>query len=1148
MYKPVIFMFSGQGSQYYQMGRELFNHNSEFRKWMKTLDDVVIELTGSSIVNIIYDDKKRKSDSFDQTRHTHPAIFMVEYALAQTLIKNGIEPGYTLGASLGEFAALAVSGCLDYETALQAVIKQAAVLEDNCADGTMMAIVHKQNIMEYEHSLFQNVTIASDNYDGHFVVSGTKEHINELSVYLKSNSIIFQILPVTQGFHSKLIEPAESFYIEYLNKTNIKLSSGNIPFISCKEGEIVLSPNKTRLWDFVRQPIEFRKTIEGLKQEGCIYVDAGPSGTLATFVKYNLNNDSKSEIYGTMTPFGRDLENFERLKNSNLKINKKTNYKVRSDKMVNYALMFPGQGSQSKGMGKDLFPLFPELTEKASDILGYDIKELCLNDPENKLNLTLYTQPSIYVVNALSYYKMEADGQFEGTPGFTLGHSLGEYNALLAAKVFDFITGLKIVKRRAELMSEASGGSMAAVIGASPEQIDEILKEKDINGVDLANYNTPIQIVISGPNDELEQAIGAINDLGIRVIPLKVSAPFHSRYMEKASESFYDFISNIVFNFPEIPVIANVTARPYLPNKIGLYLTKQIYNSVLWTDSVRYLMGKDPDLQFVEVNSKILTRMVDDIKKNSTPIIVEEEPEVEEKVVESDEDTHQKGEETTVDPLDIPSTEYNGIPNTEYDDDQDDNGPEPADDSESEVESTPQVSEVKVLPEITPQMLGSREFRNRYGLEYAYLAGAMYRGVGSKEIVAAMGKAGMMAFLGTGGLSLDEIEGSIQWIQENLSGNQPYGMNLLHNVENPGLEEKTVELYLKYNIRHVEASAYMQMPPAIVWYRLSGLKREDGKVVCQNKIMGKCSRPEVAEKFLSPAPEKIVKLLLEQDKITAEQAEMAKEVPVAHELCVEADSGGHTDMAIPTVVLPGMQSLRKRIEEKYNYDEPLLMGLAGGIGTPQAALSAFIMGADFIMTGSINQCTIESGNSDAVKDMLQNMNIQDTDYAPAGDMFELGAKVQVLRKGVFFPTRANKLYQLYTQYNSLEEIPEKTREQIQSKYFQRSFDEIWEETTKYLESREMFKDLKKAEENPKHKMALIFKWYFGYSTRLALSGDMENKVDYQIHTGPALGSFNQWVKGTELESWHNRHVDKIGKKLMIETAKLLENAIKVHFI
>ena len=439
-----------------------------------------------------------------------------------------------------------------------------------------------------------------------------------------------------------------------------------------------------------------------------------------------------------------------------------------------------------------------------------------------------------------------------------------------------------------------------------------------------------------------------------------------------------------------------------------------------------------------------------------------------------------------------------------------------------------------------PEGLGSALFRKEYGIKYAYVAGGMYRGIASKEMIVALGKAGLMGFFGSAALSNDEIEESIQFIQANLSEDQAYGINFIHIPADPQAEMDTISLCLEYGVTRIEATAFMTVTPALVYFRLKGLKRAaDGKIVITNRILAKVSRPEVAELFMSPPPELIVKKLLDEGKVTPEEAVLSQGIPLSYDICVEADSGGHTDQGIPTVLLPGMQSLRREITKKYSYAQPIRMGLAGGIGTPEAAASAFIMNADFILTGSINQCTVEAGISDIVKDMLQAINIQDTDYAPAGDMFEFGAKVQVLKKGVFFPARANKLYTLYNQYSSLDEIPESVKIQLEKKYFKKTFPEIWQETKEYFLARGSNEVVLKAESNPKQKMALVFRWYFGYSTRLSFSGKEDSMVDFQVHTGPSLGAFNQWVKGTALENWRNRHVAQIAEKLMQGTAKLI---------
>ncbi len=438
--------------------------------------------------------------------------------------------------------------------------------------------------------------------------------------------------------------------------------------------------------------------------------------------------------------------------------------------------------------------------------------------------------------------------------------------------------------------------------------------------------------------------------------------------------------------------------------------------------------------------------------------------------------------------------------------------------------------------------LGSEHFRREYGLKYAYVTGAMYRGIASKELVVAMGRAGLLGFLGTGGLSLESIRSDIAFIQRELAPQQAYGMNLIANVGNPDTEMKTAELFLQTGVRTIEASAFMQITPALVRYRLAGLSQvADGPTECRNRIVAKLSRPEVAKGFMSPAPERIVAKLLTDGLVTAEQARLASSVPMANDVCVEADSGGHTDQGVALVLLARMQRLR--VECGHNA-QSMRVGLAGGIGTPEAVAAAFVMGADFVVTGSINQCTVEAATSDAVKDMLQDIDIQDTTYAPAGDMFEMGAKVQVMRKGVFFPARANRLAALYQQYESLDDLPPSVREQLEEKYFKRSLESIWLETRTYFESSGQPGEIEKAERNGKHKMALVFRWYFGHSMRVAFAGDQMHRVDYQIHTGPALGAFNRWVQGTPWENWRARHVDQIGERLMIDAGKVISHQLE----
>lgn len=440
------------------------------------------------------------------------------------------------------------------------------------------------------------------------------------------------------------------------------------------------------------------------------------------------------------------------------------------------------------------------------------------------------------------------------------------------------------------------------------------------------------------------------------------------------------------------------------------------------------------------------------------------------------------------------------------------------------------------------EQLGSAAFRQDYGIKYAYASGAMYQGIASRKLVVAMARAKMMSFFGSGGLSLQALEDAILGIQSDLSG-ESFGMNMLADYDFPEKEMQRIELFLAHDIHFIEAAAYIAITPALVRYRLRGIHRGRGqRIIIPNTLMAKVSRPEVAEVFANPAPPELVARLCDQGLITTQEAELAPLVPMAQDICVEADSAGHTDQGNAYVLFPAIAQLCRDILVRQQYQKPIRIGAAGGIGTPEAVMAAFMLGADFIVTGSVNQCSVEAATSDEVKDLLQSINIQDTDYAPAGDMFEHGSKVQVLRRGVFFPSRANKLYQLYQQYASLEEIPQTVKQQLEDKYFKRPLSDVWQDVRQYYQANRP-QMLAKIEGYPKRKMAAVFRWYFAYSSRVAMTGDRENKVDYQVHCGPALGAFNQWVKGSVYENWRARHVNEIGEMLMQEAASMLSQKI-----
>jgi malonyl CoA-acyl carrier protein transacylase len=280
--------------------------------------------------------------------------------------------------------------------------------------------------------------------------------------------------------------------------------------------------------------------------------------------------------------------------------------------------LFPGQGSQKAGMGAELFDRFADWTAAADAVLGYSIRELCVDDPRGELGQTAFTQPALYTVNAMLYRARHESGR--PAPAFVAGHSLGEYNALLAAGAFDFATGLRLVARRGAIMGRVRGGSMAAVIGLAPADIEAVLSQSEAGRrLDVANFNSFDQTVIAGPKEDLTAVEAALVAAGARgCIALNVSAPFHSRYMRDAQAEFTAFLQDVPLTPPTIPVISNVTARPYAADAVRDTLARQIGSSVRWLDSMIYLLDQ-PQAEFEEVGpGTVLTKMLAQIKKKRT--------------------------------------------------------------------------------------------------------------------------------------------------------------------------------------------------------------------------------------------------------------------------------------------------------------------------------------------------------------------------------------------------------------------------------------------------------------------------------------------------------------------------------------------------
>ncbi|WP_057416707.1 ACP S-malonyltransferase [Pseudomonas syringae group genomosp. 3] len=752
--------------------------------------------------------------------------------------------------------------------------------------------------------------------------------------------------------------------------------------------------------------------------------------------------------------------------------------------MKAYVALFPGQGSQSLGMGLELFSRYPHEVQIAQEILGWSVQTLCTSGPVEQLNNTLYTQPALFLVNAL-YFKahLEDGGRL---PTVAAGLSLGEYSALYAAGVFTFEEGLSIVKRRAELMAAQQGGGMIAVVGRTRHELAQFLESQNLDEFDIANENSATQFVIAGPAPEISRACELIEkELGASAFVLPVSGAFHSRYMADAKQSFDEYLNTRHFNTPHFPVISNVNALPYSAAHTQQLLANQLTMPVKWFDSVVNVAKDFPDIEWIELGpGKTLTNLTHNILKKLA----------------------REGQSAA-------TTQTVTTPT-----------------------SQPPAPALSAAPPTTltnTNLLGPTTFRERYGVDLSCLAGGMARGIASTRMVTRLAQNNLLGFFGSGGLPLSETETALASLADSCVG-KCWGLNLVASHADDAL----IDLAIKYNVPVVEAAAFVDVTLALVRYRLTTLPKTRGdnnhaRARGQARLIVKLSDPAVAARFLSPAPEHMVKALLASGAITAYQASLAPHRPVADDICIEGVSGGHTGKATWLDLLPTIRRQRDDAIKKHSFVDTVHIGAAGGMGSPESVAAAFMSGAQFVVTGSINQCTPEAATSDLVKDMLSRASTNDTDFAPSSDMFEIGSKVQVLKKGLLYPARSKKLYELYNSFSSWLDIPVETRQSIEEKYLRKSFAMVLQE----LEAaRPTTYDLP-ASDRAKYQMAQVFKWYCSQASRYAQAGDETRKVDFQIWAGPSIGAANHWLGATQLSDWRKRHVDQLTQALMSDAAR-----------
>lgn len=309
--RRTVFMFSGQGSQYFHMGRALYERSDVFRAELDRLDAIATPLVGESVVRTLYDERRSKVDTFDRLALTSPAIFMVEWALARAVVEAGVRPDVVLGVSNGSFAAAVMAGALEPAAALSLLAAQSHIVQRHCQPGAMIAVL--DDVQLHRHPLLQDFSeVAAVNGPSHFVISTPAEHVVRIESFLQQRGVTFQRLQVSFAFHSRWIDDAEAHA-----RASFKQMAPRpliLPLACCAYGTLLSNLPPDYFWQVARRPIRLAEAIAAAESSGDNdYVDLGPSGTLAALMKYVLPRNSAAKVRQILSPFGREWENFLRI-------------------------------------------------------------------------------------------------------------------------------------------------------------------------------------------------------------------------------------------------------------------------------------------------------------------------------------------------------------------------------------------------------------------------------------------------------------------------------------------------------------------------------------------------------------------------------------------------------------------------------------------------------------------------------------------------------------------------------------------------------------------------------------------------------------------------------------------------------------------
>ncbi|MEV8379019.1 PfaD family polyunsaturated fatty acid/polyketide biosynthesis protein [Kribbella sp. NPDC056861] len=437
-----------------------------------------------------------------------------------------------------------------------------------------------------------------------------------------------------------------------------------------------------------------------------------------------------------------------------------------------------------------------------------------------------------------------------------------------------------------------------------------------------------------------------------------------------------------------------------------------------------------------------------------------------------------------------------------------------------------------VLPPVRPEALGDLAFNQAHGTRFPYVAGEMANGISTTDLVVAAARTGLLGFYGAAGLSAQRVNRAILDIRARVGDRANWGVNLVRQPGDPSAEARMVDMLIRHQVPAVSLSGYTEPTADLVRLAATGLRSgPDGEVVRRTRLMVKVSGSAAARAFLVPPPADLLIRLAVEGQITSAEAALVAVVPLVTDITVEAGGAGQTSSLPLVSVLPRVMDARDRLFAGPGRSATVRIGVGGGLGTPQSVAAAFACGAAYVVTGSVNQACVESGISPQAKEMLARADVADFGPAPAADRFERGGLVQVLRAGTSFGSRAALLYQVYERYDGLEDVPEQLLVQLEQSVLGATIGAVWEEVRHYWSKRDA-SQLARAQAEPKHLMALVFRWYLGRSSWWAITGARTRQDDFQLWSGPALGAFNQWTAGSFLADPGERTVAEVGRNLL----------------